>query len=235
MTDEKETEIKKRIYEGVEKMRDSNALRQFLQQSALLHTYSFRNVLLILSRCKSATLLKTYDQWKKDGRYVKLGETGIEIVRPTKTVVRGADGQPITRIEFLTKTVFDISQTEGKDVQEQRREPIAGADRYEQIYQAAEKVSPYKIVFEQLHTAQGYCSANEKKIAIKMGLQDETILQVLFYQMAQATLMQTQSEKKQEQRLQAEAEGITFLLLGYFRIGGENIDCRCLLICVKLH
>ena len=100
------------------------------------HNYSLNNTLLIAMQ--GGNLVKGYRQWEKEfDRHVKPGEKAIKILAPapykvkkerekidpdTKMPVIGADGKPVMETQEITipaykvVSVFDVSQTEGKEL-----------------------------------------------------------------------------------------------------------------------
>jgi DNA primase len=69
----------------------------WLEQASRHGRYGFTNTLLIPAQRPAATDVRSYDDWKKQGRHVLRGETGIRIL--------SRSGKP--------RSVFDIEQTDG--------------------------------------------------------------------------------------------------------------------------
>ena len=69
-------------------------------------------------------MVKGFQTWKKDGRYVKKGAKALQIFAPVPTKykkeVENEDGKKdekeVEYISFKPTYVFDISQTEGAEV-----------------------------------------------------------------------------------------------------------------------
>ena len=101
------------------------------------HNYSFNNTLLIAMQKPDATLVAGFSKWRDTfHRTVKKGEKGIQILAPipykkkveTEKVdaagqpAIGPDGKPMKEIQEIDATlfrvayVFDVSQTEGKEL-----------------------------------------------------------------------------------------------------------------------
>ena len=103
------------------------------------HNYSFNNTVLIALQKPDASLVMGFNAWKGKGieRNVKKGEQGIRIFAPapykikteaekldpdTKKPIIGEDGKPITETKEITipafkvVCVYDVSQTEGKEL-----------------------------------------------------------------------------------------------------------------------
>ncbi|MFB6670745.1 ArdC-like ssDNA-binding domain-containing protein [Streptomyces parvus] len=87
---------------------------------ANLGRYSANNMLLILAQCPHATQVRSFKQWKENGRSVRKGEKGLRIFAPMTVKKRDETGAPVLdengqekkRTIFKTVAVFDISQTD---------------------------------------------------------------------------------------------------------------------------
>ena len=120
----KKDEIKKLIQRGVTElnealaMGDSEQLKQFMAVMSKFPHYSFNNCLLIALQKPDAQLVQGFHGWKKAGRWVKKGEKGIGIVAPmvyrNKEEADDEDGPTLRG--FKVVHVYDVSQTEGKDM-----------------------------------------------------------------------------------------------------------------------
>lgn len=83
--------------------------KAFLKTQALLHNYSDKNRELIAKQMPSATLVISKSKWRELGRFINKNSKGIEIIRPE--IVNGK------RIgEYVPATVYDISQTNGRQI-----------------------------------------------------------------------------------------------------------------------
>lgn len=104
----------------------SNVLSEYLGAMARFHTYSFGNVMLIARQKPEATNVAGIRTWNSLGRFVKRGEKGILILAPMvgKNRKQSADAEhaedakePESKLfGFRAVYVFDINQTEGKDL-----------------------------------------------------------------------------------------------------------------------
>ena len=104
----------------------SAVLTQYLGAMARFHAYSFGNVMLIARQKPDATNVAGFRTWNSLGRFVKRGEKGILILAPMvgKNRKRSGDAEqtedakePASKLfGFRAVYVFDISQTEGKDL-----------------------------------------------------------------------------------------------------------------------
>jgi len=102
----------------------SESLLAYLQAMSHFHKYSFGNIMLIWHQRPDATHVAGFRTWKKLGRYVRRGETGIVIFAPMlvkskeRDDARESDEQPEKALRFRAVHVFDIAQTEGEPLPE---------------------------------------------------------------------------------------------------------------------
>ena len=98
----------------------SERLAGYLAMMGRFHSYSFGNILLIMSQFPGATRVAGYRAWQKLGRFVKKGQKGIVIIAPMKIKVEDEPGanENNTLLRFRAAYVFDVSQTEGDSLPE---------------------------------------------------------------------------------------------------------------------
>jgi antirestriction protein ArdC len=105
----------------------SEVLTQYLGAMAKFHTYSFGNIMLIARQKPSASNVAGVRTWNSLGRFVRRGEKGILILAPMvgrkretveeTTAENGEEKNTQAQLYgFRAVYVFDISQTEGKDL-----------------------------------------------------------------------------------------------------------------------
>lgn len=83
----------------------------------LQHPYSITNLLLIWSQCPDAQMVAGFHKWKSVGRQVRKGEKGIMILAPLTRKREDDSGNEERFVSgFRTAYVFDVKQTDGKDV-----------------------------------------------------------------------------------------------------------------------
>ncbi len=105
----------------------SEGLTGYLTAMGRFHTYSFGNILEIARQRPDATRVAGMYAWNQLGRRVKKGEHGIHILAPMIGTRRKPDAeaekdirtqnQPVL-VGFRSVYVFDVAQTEGKDLPE---------------------------------------------------------------------------------------------------------------------
>ncbi|MCI0332156.1 MAG: ssDNA-binding domain-containing protein, partial [Planctomycetes bacterium] len=119
----------------------SEALVRYLELLSRFHQYSFGNCLLIAIQRPDAKHVAGFHRWKQLGRYVRKGERGIVILAP---IVRRRTADDIEADEDDSQTqrpvcgfravyVFDVSQTEGKELPEFSRIEGDPGDKVEKI------------------------------------------------------------------------------------------------------
>lgn len=129
-----------RLVEDISKGK-SETLKMYLRAIGKLHRYSPTNAMLIHFARPDATHVAGFHTWRRLGRYVKKGAKGIAILAPI--VMRKekeehqhaedtASGPSEVLLAFKTAYVFDISDTEGRDLPEFARvkgDPSVYAER----------------------------------------------------------------------------------------------------------
>ena len=131
-------EITDKLEQGIKELFESERFKEYLRTMSKFYHYSFSNTLLIAMQKPEATYVAGYTSWQRNfDRQVMKGEKGIKILAPapykakeerekidpsTQKPVLDADGKPVTetvevmRPAFKVVSVFDISQTDGKEL-----------------------------------------------------------------------------------------------------------------------
>ena len=114
----------------------------------------------------------------------------------TQKPVIGKDGKPVTEEKEVTipaykvVSVFDVSQTEGKELPDIAVDELTGdVDRYKDFFAALEKTSPVPIAFENIEGgSHGYYHLEDKRIAINEGMSELQTLKTAIHEIAHAKL-----------------------------------------------
>ena len=242
---EKVKEITARLEQGVQAIFDSDRYKEFLTAMSKFHDYSLNNTILIAMQ--GGNLVKGYSQWQKEfDRHVKSGEKGIKIFAPapykvkklvdkidpeTRQPMLDREGKAIkeereiTVPAFKVVTVFDISQTEGKEFPDLSVKPLlADVEQYEDFFAALEKASPVPIAFEQITSgANGYFSLTDKRIAIKEGVSELQAVKTAIHEIAHAKLhdVDLNAPPEQQNRVdrhtrEVQAESVAYTVCQHF-------------------
>ena len=209
---EKLKEITDRLEQGITELFDSERYKEYLKVMSKFHNYSFRNTVLIAMQKPDASLLAGFSAWKNNfERNVMRGQKGIKIIAPspykikqemqkidphTQKPIIGKDGKPVTEEKEITipaykvVSVFDVSQTEGKELPDIAVDELTGdVDRYKDFFAALEKTSPVPIGFEQIPgSSHGYYHLEDKRIAIDEGMSEIQTLKTAIHEIAHAKL-----------------------------------------------
>lgn len=232
---EQVTEIMDQLEKGVAELFESEKFEEYLTCMGKFHNYSFNNTLLIAMQRPDATLVAGFNAWKdKHGRMVRKGEKGIRILAPYKYAVEaepeheGDEPKIIERTGFKPTYVFDVSQTEGKELPSIAVNELSGNVKdYNKLFRALRIICPVAIDFEEIEGgSKGYFSDSEKRIAIKKGMSQVQTIKTLVHETAHAMLHS--SEQKDENHpsdrrtKEVEAESIAFTVCKRYGLDTED-------------
>lgn len=163
----------RRLEDAVAEIHDSESFRRWLDISSRFHSYSLGNQLLIAMQKPDATYVAGFHAWRKLGRYVRKGETGIRIMVPHARKVVTEDGEEERRVYgFGTGVVFDVTQTEGEPLPEHvvpTLEGDAGSELWDGLHDYAlrEGVSVSVVEPEELpEETMGYYEPARRAIVV---------------------------------------------------------------------
>ena len=244
---EKLKEITDRLEQGIAELFDSERYREYLKVMSKFHNYSFNNTLLIAMQKPDASLVAGFSAWKNNfERNVMKGQKGIKIIAPspykikqemqkidphTQKPVIGKDGKPVTEEKEVTipaykvVSVFDVSQTEGKELPDIAVDELTGdVDRYKDFFAALEKTSPVPIAFENIEGgSHGYYHLEDKRIAINEGMSELQTLKTAIHEIAHAKLhdIDLNAPKDEQPRVdrrtrEVEAESVAYTVCQHY-------------------
>ena len=123
-----------------------------------------------------------------------------------KTVTEPTEGQT-EEIEkvitgFKVVSVFDVSQTEGKELPSYGVDMLqGGVDDYPNFFQAIREIAPVPVGFEDIPgEAHGYYHQTEKRIAIAEGMSEIQNVKTLLHEIAHAKLHDIDRDVPEEQQ-----------------------------------
>lgn len=205
-------EITDKLEQGIKELFESERFKEYLRTMSKFYHYSFSNTLLIAMQKPEATYVAGYTSWQRNfDRQVMKGEKGIKILAPapykakeereridpsTQKPVLDADGNPVTetvevmRPAFKVVSVFDISQTDGKELPDIIVDELSGSvENYTAFFEALKQESPVPISFEDIPGgAKGYFSPVENRIAIQEGMSEIQTIKTAIHEIAHAKL-----------------------------------------------
>lgn len=246
-------EITDKLEQGIKELFESERFKEYLRTMSKFYNYSFNNTLLIAMQKPEATYVAGYTSWQRNfDRQVMKGEKGIKILAPapykaqeerekidpvTQKPVIGADGKAVTetvevlRPAFKVVSVFDVSQTDGKELPDIIVDELKGTvENYEAFFDALRQESPVPISFEDIPGgAKGFFSPVESRIAIQEGMSEIQTVKTAIHEIAHAKLHAvkpdekvTPEDKKDRHTKEVEAESVAYTVCQ--RYGIETSD-----------
>lgn len=246
-------EITDKLEQGIKELFESERFKEYLRTMSKFYNYSFNNTLLIAMQKPEATYVAGYTSWQRNfDRQVMKGEKGIKILAPapykaqeerkkidpaTQKPVIGADGKAVTetvevlRPAFKVVSVFDVSQTDGKELPDIIVDELKGTvENYEAFFDALKQESPVPICFEDIPGgAKGFFSPVESRIAIQEGMSEIQTVKTAVHEIAHAKLHAVKpdekaapEDKKDRHTKEVEAESVAYTVCQ--RYGIETSD-----------
>ena len=245
---EKMKEITDRLEAGIQELFDSDRFKEYLRVMSKFHNYSFNNTLLIAMQKPDATFVAGYTSWKNNfGRQVVSQAKSIKVLAPspykikkeidkidpkTKKPVTDKNGKPvkeeteITVPAFKVVSVFDVSQTEGKELPSIGVDELTGdVEQYNDFFKAAELSAPVPVGFEKIGSGtKGYYSQTDKRIAINEGMSELQNLKTLIHETAHAKLHdidlnappEKQADRPDRRTREVQAESIAYAVCQHY-------------------
>ena len=234
-------EITDQLEAGIHDLFESERYQQWLTTMSRFHNYSLNNTMLIAMQKPEATLVAGYTAWQKQfGRQVQKGEKGIKILAPapykemvemdkidpdTRLPVLDENGDPVkeeqevTRPAYKVVSVFDVSQTDGKELPTIGVNELTGdVERYEQFFEALKLSCPVPMEFENIQGgAKGYYHQTDKRIAIQEGMSQLQTVKTAIHEMAHQKLHSMENDLTKNSK-EVEAESVAYTVCQHFGI-----------------
>ena len=246
---QKVQEITEKLEQGIKELFESEKYKTYLNTMSRFHNYSFNNTMLIAMQKPDATLVAGFKAWQKNfDRHVKKGEKGIRILAPapykikeeqekldpvTGEIMLDKNGMPVTEeVEikipaFRVVPVFDVSQTDGKELPDIGVNELSGSvEDYEDFMQALTEVSPVPITYEDIDgDAKGYFRTTDHRIAIQEGMSQSQTVKTAIHEVAHAKLHDREQNQdidaildKDRNTKEVEAESVAYTVCQHFGI-----------------
>ncbi|MCZ4277450.1 ArdC-like ssDNA-binding domain-containing protein [Rhodococcoides yunnanense] len=220
------------ITEKVTELTGSDAWRAYLDAAMSFHSYSFKNVLLILTQRPDATRVAGFRSWQQRGRQVRKGEKAIRIYgyssrTVTETDLDTGDEQDRKVPTFPILSVFDISQTdpiEGHPQPEDIAQLLTGADPAA-IYDRTAAVMTargWTVAREPIaSSANGYTTTDgSRRIVVDVALAPAAAAKTMIHEAAHALMHAPELNGPEARkdlhrgRMEVEAESVAYVLGG---------------------
>lgn len=246
------------LKEGMKNYLDSEQFKSFLDTMSKFHNYSLNNIHLLKMQNPNVSRVASFNKWKTDfDRTVKKGSKALKIWVPyqVKTSIpvnqkelsfspseNETEEKAVTVTRFKLGNVFDVSQTEGKELPKAIHELTGDVKDYEDLYRAAKAVSmdnQVSISFEEIkrESTNGYYSPDENRIVISKGLKgQEQILKTIFHEMAHADLHRgsnAQYGDDQYRKQELQAESVAYVVANHFGFDTSSYSFGYLAIWAK--
>lgn len=200
--------LNQHLQEGIKDYFDSDTYKNYLEGMAHFNHYSARNIQLIKAQLPEATMVASFEEWKKRNGHVNKGEKALYVQAPVTVIKKDADGNPVINSEtgeketftyFKPVPVFDISQIspqQGKQLNLPKSSEAIPAqlnkDYYQNVYRALRDISQKEngipIRFRELEQFDGFYNPKTNDITIKKGMTYEQTLSTLIHEMAHSEL-----------------------------------------------
>ena len=241
-------EITEKLEAGIRGLFDSENYKSWLRTMSRFHSYSVNNTILIHLQKPDATLVAGYLSWERNfGRQVNKGEQAIRILAPapykkkietdrldpaTGATVLNADGTSAKDIReivvpnYKVVSIFDVSQTEGKELPTLGVNELDGSVKgYSDFIEALKQTCPVPIGFESIKGgAKGYFHTVENRIAIQEGMSEAQTVKTLIHEMAHQKMHSVHPGGSEPEdnltrgRKEIEAESVAFIISCHYGI-----------------
>ena len=205
---------------------ESEVLTEYLNAMARFHTYSFSNIMLIARQKPTATRVAGIRTWNSLGRFVKRGEKGILILAPMVGRKKPTD-EIATEVEsdnsadertpqqqlygFRAVYVFDVSQTEGKELPTLTDVEGDVTGYRERLIEYVESQNIKLRYSEKIAPAKGLSSGG--RITLLTGMQPAEEFSTLVHEMAHEMLHRSERRTLTTKRVrETEAEAVAFVV-----------------------
>lgn len=227
-------EILAKLEQGVKDVFTSDKFKEYLNVMSKFHNYSMNNTILIMLQKPDAQRVAGYNTWKELGRQVQKGEKAIKVLAPSsfkkevqaidqkgKPII-GEDGKPKTEMKeiqyFRQVSVFDVSQTQGKELPTLTTELRGNVEEKAAIYKAINNITGLEVQEEKIKgKAKGYyqpasLTGEEAKIVVRKGMEDLQSIKTAIHETAHCLLHDPNNKEalgatdtRNSQEVQAEA------------------------------
>lgn len=200
--------LNQHLQEGIKDYFDSDNYKNYLEGMSHFNNYSARNIRLIKAQLPKASMVASFNEWKKRNGHVNKGEKALYVQAPITVIKKDVDGNPIINSEtgeketltyFKPVPVFDISQVspvKGKELNLPKMGEVIPSqitkEYYQNVYRSLRDISQKEngipIRFRELDKSDGSYSQKTNEITIKKGMTYEQTLSTLIHEMAHSEL-----------------------------------------------
>lgn len=247
-------DVNKTLEESLENIFQNERFNDFLLVMSKMKNYSLNNTILIVAQRPQATMIQGYGEWQKLGRYVSKGEKGLKILAPVISKVQmekidpqtqkpkvDENGKVITeskdvRTGFRPVSVFDVSQTEGKEIPNVRDFISRNMENDEYVSELYEDYKKFLVETKGLDVKEaetdkgvgGYFNRLTNEIVISTNNNENNTekFRVLIHEYAHSLLHHKDSELKDLPRghKEAQAESVAYVVSNYYGLDSSAVS-----------
>lgn len=227
--------LNRHLKDGIKEYLNSDKYKDYLTKMSQLNHYSSRNLRLILAQNPEATQVASFKQWKETfERHVKKGEKSLRIFAPMTKLKKDENNQPIldkngkpeTVTFFGLVPVFDVSQTEGKEMPKaisEVKEQVSDLD-YANLYRAMmtiAKANNVSVRFEEMQgEAKGYYNPAEHQIVLRSNdMNKSQLIKTFLHETAHSELHHANNPQQYQltrSTAELQAESVAYVVSAYY-------------------
>ena len=225
--EQEKADVIKKLEKGVKDIFTSDKYKEFLRTYAQFHNYSINNTILILMQNPRSSHVASFKTWRKLGRSVKKGEKGIKVLVPIpykyEKQVEDRQGQSEVAeyegISFRLGNVFDISQTEGKELPSLVNELKDNSPEIRKAIEAVCYASDVPVYYDTAMGGEtkGYYHLKEKYISIRYGMSDSQTFKTVVHEIAHSRIHGKDDKFNRKER-EVQAESISYVVCSRYGI-----------------
>jgi hypothetical protein len=206
----------------------SDLFKTWLRAVSRFHHYSFNNQLLVLLQRPQAQRVAGFHTWKSFGRNVKKGAKGIAILAPCVrklSAEEAAQRREAERVSvmklcgFRVTHVFDIADTEGKDIPELEYRAEAGGETLLPRLESAAAAMGITLEYrEETGSPNGWSEGG--KVVVNANLSISAKCGTLAHELAHEYLhwQNNRRDNMTREQRELEAEATSFAVLAHFGV-----------------
>lgn len=227
--------IKEILAAGIKEYLQSDTYKNFLNFASSMHQYSQKNLRLILSQYPNASLIASHTDWKAKGRYINKGSKAIRVYAPIfgykkdeeGNFIKDEKGRKIPTGEIVAwrlAPVFDVSQTNGKEIPKQLyelTENFKSPEAFTSIFNAVKKCTTATVSFGDMALspgARGYYIPATHEIVLKKGMSTYHTLKTEIHEVVHSVLHNKQNEFIPAAQMEFEAESVAYIVCNHFGV-----------------
>lgn len=226
--------LNQHLKKGVKQYLNSEHYKHYLDKMSQLNNYSSRNIQLILAQNPNAKYVTSLNKWNKEfGRYINKGEKALKIIAPNIHLKKDSEGnpmldkegKPVTYMTFQVKSVFDVSQTKGKELPKALqpvKENLSDLD-YANLYRSLKTIADnnhVQVRFEQLDNGRrGRYNPKNNEIVIHKDMGKAQIIKTFLHETAHSELHHSHHPQKENltySNAELQAESVAYVVASYY-------------------